>query len=436
MPAIRLEHGLKRTALLVCVSSLCAALGLVSWRGYLVRAITDEGLGVRYDRLLAAVEQFPDDPGVLARYARAELDEGLDREAAATRAASAAGWAANLSPNDYRLRLLLAEAEESGGNLAGAEAALREACRLAPNHAAVRWLMGNLLIRLGRVDEAAGELRRAAQANAAYLPQALGVLWAAAGGDLGKLEAVTGEGAEAQLKLANFLLERGDTPHAVGIYRRVNPAARQASRQGRDFLQALVVGEEIVLARTLWLEEVGGPAELVWDGGFEMDAPANFSYFTWALRRSEHARPRVAGGVTRDGQGALMLELTGRDTVQLDGEVRQVIAVRPGAAYRLECYARPKVTGGLDGLHMAVTSQSHSGWSAMTPPVNLVTDEWQQLRVDFIAPPDARSLIITLRRAPKFSYEEPARGAVWFDDVSLRELASGSLPTGGRWERN
>jgi len=31
------------------------------------------------------------------------------------------------------------------------------------------------------------------------------------------------------------------------------------------------------------------------------------------------------------------------------------------------------------------------------------------------------AVLISIKRKPKFSYDEPTRGTVWFDDFSLKE---------------
>ena len=56
-----------------------------------------------------------------------------------------------LAPNDYRLWLALGNARERAGNPAGAEVALRKALELAPNYSFVKWTLGNILLRQGKM---------------------------------------------------------------------------------------------------------------------------------------------------------------------------------------------------------------------------------------------------------------------------------------------
>jgi len=54
-------------------------------------------------------------------------------------------------------------------------------------------------------------------------------------------------------------------------------------------------------------------------------------------------------------------------------------------------------------------------------PVPAGTREWSANVIDFTTPPTARSIVIGIKRVPKFSYDDPTRGTVWFDDFVLTE---------------
>jgi hypothetical protein len=42
--------------------------------------------------------------------------------------------------------------------------------------------------------------------------------------------------------------------------------------------------------------------------------------------------------------------------------------------------------------------------------------------LEFVAPADWGALLLTIKRIPKFSYDDPTRGTLWLDDFSLTEL--------------
>ena len=66
---------------------------------------------------------------------------------------------------------------------------------------------------------------------------------------------------------------------------------------------------------------------------------------------------------------------------------------------------------------------------ATSSPVAGDEQGWQRLTMEFVAPESAdkaatggQILTLTISRKPKFSYDEPTRGTVWFDDFTLREV--------------
>ena len=73
--------------------------------------------------------------------------------------------ALRLRQRDDLLWLELGNAREEVGDTKGALAAFDQAVRWAPYYAHTHWQRGNLLLRMGRLDEAFGELRMAADVN-------------------------------------------------------------------------------------------------------------------------------------------------------------------------------------------------------------------------------------------------------------------------------
>jgi hypothetical protein len=47
--------------------------------------------------------------------------------------------------------------------------------------------------------------------------------------------------------------------------------------------------------------------------------------------------------------------------------------------------------------------------------------DWQKLVVSFVAPADLSLATLAIVRTPRFSYDDPTSGIVWFDDFSLVE---------------
>ncbi|HET8677487.1 MAG TPA: hypothetical protein VFO63_16940, partial [Blastocatellia bacterium] len=84
-----------------------------------------------------------------------------------------------------------------------------------------------------------------------------------------------------------------------------------------------------------------------------------------------------------------------------------------------------------EGPRLAVTggvSASDPKQEPASEPVAAGSTDWQRLAVDFIAPqtktPGQSSVVIAIKRIPKFSYDEPTKGIVWFDDFTIKEQKS------------
>ena len=114
-----------------------------------------------------------------------------------------------------------------------------------------------------------------------------------------------------------------------------------------------------------------------------------------------------------------------------------MIVVSPGAHYRLECYAKAEGLVTAEGPRIVVTTRS-SEWLAMSEPVVTARSDWQHLVTEFTAPNSADGsavgLYVSIKRKPKFSYDEPTRGRIYFDDFTLSEqvsVASGGLRSTG-----
>ena len=418
-----------RMIVLAISLSICAVLGLAATSNYLVGVLTDERLPVPKGLLVSARSYFPDSARLNARLANVEL---METERDLSLAESYALRAANLSPWDYNHQLLLATIKESAGDRAAAEVFMRKAIALAPNNADVRWRMANLLLRQGKLAESLEEFQRVNSSSQSYLPATLGLLWRSTNGNADALESAIGSDPLARLVLAQFLLKQSRVQEAGKIFRSVNRRVRLESREGPAFLHSLVDSDQIEMARYLWVDMVGRSdtpsadfTTLIWNGSFESDIFKDFDHFDWTLSSNEYARIAITSGIARTGARALMIDFLGRDTTRLDREVKQLVLIRPGARYRLECYAKSEDLKTPAGPRLMVMRSDETELIAESDAVAEGTTDWHRLAVDFVAPKDSRALVIAIKRLPRFNYDDPTEGRVWFDDFMLTELKEG-----------
>src|SRR6185369_15252061 len=99
---------------------------------------------------------------------------------------------------------------------------------LAPSYAKPRWLIGNLLLRTGEIDEAFRQLRIAEESNDALTPNIIDLAWGVSKNDPAKtVELIQPHTESARLGLAVFLAAHKQGAAALDQFRRTtsHPAA-------------------------------------------------------------------------------------------------------------------------------------------------------------------------------------------------------------------
>jgi hypothetical protein len=339
--------------------------------------------------------------------------------------------ACDLSPFNYRYRLLLAGIEEAAGDAPAAETAIAAARDLAPNNSEVAWRSANLLLRDGRFAESQEAFRAACANDLSLLPVTMDVLWRASNGSPAVAEAVTPPDPESRLNLAGFLLLHSQGNDAARVFSSIPRNASLNLANTPVFLNSLVKAGEWALARTLWADLVGVEGEklpLLWNGGFESTPHKGLNQFDWQFEPSPYASVRIDSSAAHSGSRALKIEFLGRDTTKLDREITQQVVLRSGGRYRLECFARTNQFEAPEGPQIVVASSGSGQPIAASEPVPTGTYDWRPIAVDFTAPSDKSGyvgLTVSVKRKPRFSYDEPARGIIRLDDFSITCLEPG-----------
>ncbi|HXG94891.1 MAG TPA: hypothetical protein VNN73_21305 [Blastocatellia bacterium] len=411
--------------LVLAVSLLIAALlGILALSNFIVGAMTDERVTAHPKAISAALNYLPSSAGLHYQLARTEM---TNEERDLAFAEIHAQRAVRLSPWNYNYCLLLAVIEEARGDRLAAERALRRAVSLAPNNHDVHWRLANLLLREGNLTESLEEFRVANSINSSQLASTLNLVWQAFG-DFNKVSAVTGDDAKSRLILAQFLVGHSAFVEAARVFSSIDINARLQSPQSGEIINSLIAAQQLRTARQLWLELVtaaaataDSQAALLWNGGFESDPSKVFNQFDWRIGSSSYARVSITSDAARTGSRSLMIAFTGRDTTKLDGEFKQLIATRAGASYRLECFVKTDKLDTPEGPSIVIMDATTSKVIASSAPIASGSSDWQPLAFEFTTPEDARLLTITIKRTPKFSYDDPTRGTIWLDDFSLTE---------------
>ena len=363
-----------------------------------------------------AARLAPADPE--AHFARAWL---LSNAGDAEGARLAYERALELRPRDHVLWLELGRLLERGGDTEGALRALGRAAELAPHYAQPRWQLGNALLRAGRTEAAFAEMRRAAEADASLYPNLLEAVWQASGKDASSVMRVAAPRTTVEtLAVVRFFVKAGAATEGLRLLRESGAALTLETR--RPLVADLIAAEEFGAAYEVWSEGRGAGAASLADGGFEAGARTDEEGFGWHFARDTQAlKFSLDAEAPREGARSLKVEYAGASEPSARA-VSQLLAVEPGARYRLTFSARTKelVTGG-PPLVEVVSASKGGGSLASAPPLPRATDGWRDLSLEFEAP-RAGGVRVVLRREPCAGAPCPAFGSLWLDVFELRRL--------------
>jgi len=421
-----LDNLYKRLAAILAVTGMGLCLGWLVVSNWIVREVADERASLPRGLLAAVVERFPNSARVNFRLAKAEIKDFGANGKFDGQAESHAEQAVKLSPSSYQARGLLATAQELNGKQEQAENSLRAAVNLAPNHAKLNWEFANLLLRRGKLSESFGPLRIAVRSRVDLLPTAIETVWLSSGGNLDALRSFAGDDAETMLAVVKYLTEQKLVAEAWAVFNSIDKQARAHSAQSPELINALLRIGRFELARATWVElmtsvrpDARADGSLIWDGGFEKDAVEGLNQFNWVIRPNKFAWIAIDRSVARTGGRSLKVVFSGLDTTTMSDQVQQTIVLKPGARYYLECYAKAKDLFTPEGPRIGVIGQR--GLIGVSGPVSAGSNDWQRLTISFVAPANQASVTLAILRIPKFSYDDPTKGTIWFDDFTLVE---------------
>ena len=412
----------KFTAALISLALFAVLLFCAAW--YIVTyGLTDDRLPIPLSALYAGANYLPNSPRIHARIAAGEM-QGISRDL--NKAESHIRQAIELMPREYNYHLMLASILESQGNKEDAEKSYREALVLAPNYMEVNWRLANNLLRQNKIKESLDYFRFATNKNLSLLPNCYDLIWNVSNGDISALSGITNSSAKAQLMLAQYLARQTKFHEAAAIFRRVDREARQAEPESSLIISELVNANQLVLARELWGElltiDATKPQPIIWNGSFESSISPSLAQFDWMLRDNPYARTVIDPQEGKTGANSLRIYFLGKDTARIDGEIKQILMLKPGKHYRLECQYKTRDLTTPMGPRIAITDLSSKNVIATSDPIPEGTRAgWQPIGFEFTAPVSSGAVLLQIQRIPQSGYDEPSKGYLWFDDFTLKE---------------
>jgi tetratricopeptide (TPR) repeat protein len=366
--------------------------------------------------------------------ARFGVSRIFTRYALATNSIEGADEAAQLTPSDpeaHRARATvlnrLQKPDEAAnsletaaalryGDTQGSLAALDQAVRWAPHYAHTRWQRGNLLLRMGRANDAFTDLRTAAVANPRYAPNLIDLAWGISRNDLKTTESLLDiKNDNERLALIRYLARNGKGREVLDQARLLTTPL---STENKTELARLLFNAKAFMEAYALLHGAQQPSLV--NAGFEDPLVLNESSFDWII--SPQQKNRLAIDVSEKLSGAKSLQ------VNLDGAwppgtplLSQTFVVDPNISYRLSFAVKTKdlVTGGpplivaYDATNNQLLGKSENFPTATTP--------WTTLNFDFTTLPTSQAAVIRLQRNNCDSSPCPIFGTLWLDEFSIEQ---------------
>jgi len=363
-----------------------------------------------------AVRLSPSDPET--HRARATIASRLQMPVEAVESLEAA---TSLRYRDDLLWIELGNAREDLGDNQGALAAMDQAVRWAPYYAHTHWQRGNLLLRMGRFDEAFTELREAAAANRNYLPNLIDLAWGISRADIKATEnLIQIKNDSERLALIRFLARKGKGKETLDQIRLLQAPLPIETKN--ELARWLFATKSFRDAFDVWRLSNNGAADqktALFNGGFEEQLVLSDAGFGGWILSPDQTKSKLAIDVSQKFAGTKSLQMT------FDGNwtpgaplLSQTFVVEPSKTYRVTFSLKTKdlVTGGppICTVNDAATNQL-LGQSENFPS----TGSWSKLSFDFTTLATSEAAVIRLQRNNCEPAPCPIFGVVWLDEITI-----------------
>jgi Flp pilus assembly protein TadD len=370
-----------------------------------------------------AVRLAPSDPE--AHYTRALALVNLDR---LSDAIVELRQATRLRSHHYYEWLDLGVTLDRMGDAEGADVALKESVRLAPNFAQPRWQLGSHLYRQGLYEEAFAELRLGAASNPKLTEALEELAWVAANGDVATIEGlIQPSNRRSHLELASFLAKRGKGSDAV---RQVREAGVPEDEVGRTLLHKTI--SELFAAR-LFSDAYG-----VWEASHP-DSTNSGSRQSGQFLNGDFVEPIIQDdpgfgwqvlavpgvGISIDPSGpvtgarSVRIEFSG-DIPPGSRSISQMVLVQPNSRYSLSFKARSEnLLSGGPPVISALDASNDTKILGQSKPLSPGTGEWSTYQFDFSTDESTAAVIIALQRLSCNQSPCPVFGRLWLSSFSL-----------------
>ena len=372
-----------------------------------------------------AANLSPNDP--LANWLVANAKKNTFTPEAIAETAKSFETVAGLSPNDYRWWVELGRAREQAEDYELAEKAYLRALELAPNYTYPHWQLGNFYLRQNRSDEAFAKLKRAAENNSVYRDQVFSIAWDYYEKDPNRLEQIAGNSASSRASLARFYASKESAENSLRIWNTLSKEEKTTNAVyakviAQAFYDKKIFRQSLEFVRELGIETDARQAA-VQNASFENPfGDIKETYFGWKVLPKEKIEVKFDPMQKREGRRSLRVLFSGYSEPALYS-IYQFVTVEPSANYRLTFWLRTEnlKSGGTPALEIFNANDDKN--IVTSEPFPTGTNEWQLVKLEFTAPPNAEA--VGLRTIRAFCGNNcPIFGTIWYDDFKLERLKS------------
>jgi len=341
------------------------------------------------------------------------------------------GRAVQLRPRDYFLWLVLGVMRDQNQDQEGALRALRQSAALAPSYAPPRWQLGNLLLRMGQIDQAFIELRQAASNNPTLWPNVIDLAWGVYGHDPAVVINVLQPQTDvARMALALFFARHNQGAAALEQFRSTRTPSGSSAE---SLLDSLLNAGAFTESYEVWARINGlpltGSSELR-NGEFEEAIVLGKSGFGWQIAPNlSNVTMSIDEGEHQGGKRSLRIDFRGNSNPATP-LLTQLTLVKPLTRYHVGLFALSQefVSASDPVITLTDASDPKSTVLAQSPPLRSDPKVWREFAIDFTTGAETRAITISLARHACASDPCPAFGTIWLDSVSIRSEATIPAP--------
>jgi tetratricopeptide (TPR) repeat protein len=326
-----------------------------------------------------------------------------------------------LNPHQAHYWLDLASAYRLLSNPEGQRESLEHAIVADPRTPDVAWEAANFYLIQGDTDKALREFHVVLESDLSLASLALQRCLRIDPSLNTILTQVLPPDTQVYFALLDILMLKKDTTGAAKVWAQLAQLRQPLeARRIFDYIRYLIDQREIGQARLVWQQAANmaglsayqpSPENLVINGDFSL--PVLNGGFDWLYHKS--ADVSLALDPTQPHFGSRSLSVVFDSPGIEDAGIQQLIPVQPNASYEFSAYFKAEDMQGSGGPQFSV-QDFYSGATYFTSEDLKNAGFWKLASGSFITAPDAKLLLLRLRRSPAGS---PIRGRLWIDGIRL-----------------